>query len=141
MPDAEVITADGSKGRLNAFAGKPVLINLWATWCAPCVEELPTIDALAAEVGDRAHVVTLSQDIGEDQAPVKAFLAARNLSHVTVWHDPMNAVGIAYGGALPTTLIYGADGKEVARVSGPLDWQGSEARALLARAGFPTPAR
>ena len=137
LPSAQVTSADGSQATLGRFKGKPLLVNLWATWCAPCVEELPTLDRLAASVGDKAVVLTLSQDIGADSAPVRAFLEQRGWSHVTSWYDPLNSVGLAYGGALPTTLIYDAKGHEVARVSGPLDWNGAEARALLAKAGFP----
>lgn len=136
LPQASVTDDKGRPATLAALSGKPMLVNLWATWCAPCVEELPTIEALAKDVGDKAVVMTLSQDIG-DAAPVRAFLAERGVSHALAWHDPLNAVGLAYGGALPTTLIYDAQGREVARVSGPMDWTGPEARALLAKAGFP----
>ena len=137
LPTELLTGPDGRPATLTSLTGKPTLINLWATWCAPCVEELPTIDALAGSAGTNAHVITLSQDIGDDHAVPAAFLTERGWSHVQSWHDPDNQLGIATGGALPTTLVYDAAGKEVGRVIGPLDWTGTEARALLARAGFP----
>lgn len=137
LPSVQLTAPDGRATDLAMLRGKPVLLNLWATWCAPCVEELPTIDALAARVGAGAHVVTLSQDIGDDAAVPNAFLTSHGWTHVASWHDPENELGITVGGALPTTLVFDADGKEVGRVIGPIDWNGADARALLTRAGFP----
>ncbi len=136
LPDAAVFGPDDAPSTLGGLIGKPVLVNLWATWCAPCIEELPTLNRLASEVGDTGHIITLSQDLTEDAVPLRAFLTTRGWSNVTAWHDPENSVGLAYGGSLPTTVLFDASGKEVARVIGPMDWYGAEAKALLRRAGF-----
>lgn len=136
MPSMQVTGPDGRPRNLTTLRGKPVLLNLWATWCAPCVEELPTINALAARAGDSAHVVALSQDIGGDATVPTAFLAERGWTRIQSWYDPDNAFGIAVGGALPTTILYNSDGLEVGRVIGPLDWTGPQAIDLLTKTGF-----
>lgn len=132
-----MLAPDGSTKSLSTLKGKPLLLNLWATWCAPCIEELPTLEAVAVRVGNAAQVVVLSQDIGSDASVPQAFLRERNLSHLQPWHDPENQLSLAVGGALPTTIIYDRDGAEVGRVIGPLDWNGPEAAELLKKAGFP----
>jgi thiol-disulfide isomerase/thioredoxin len=137
IPALDMLAPDGSKKSLTTLKGKPVLLNLWATWCAPCIEELPTLEAVALRVGDAAQVVVLSQDIGSDASVPQAFLRERNLRTLQPWHDPENELSIAVGGALPTTIIYDRNGQEVGRVIGPLDWNGPEASELLRKAGFP----
>lgn len=136
MISSEPVQApDGSARALATLAGKPVLLNLWATWCAPCIVELPTLEALAKAKGDSAHIILLSQDLGEASVPTQ-FLAERNVATPQNWHDPENAVGLAVGGQLPTTILYDAQGREVLRVIGALDWAGEEAAPRLAEAGF-----
>ena len=136
MPAATVKGADDRAATLTALRGKPVLLNLWATWCAPCIEELPTLNRLATDVGPRGHVIALSQDIGDDPAPMRAFLKQRGWDQIAAWHDPDNAIGLHYGGSLPTTILFDAQGREVLRVTGALDWYGDEAKGLLREAGF-----
>jgi thiol-disulfide isomerase/thioredoxin len=136
IADVEARGPDGMLRSLRSLAGRPVVLNLWATWCAPCVEELPTLNQLAATHRDVAHIVVLSQDLGEADVP-NAFLRERQWNMVQSWHDPENTVGLAAGGNLPTTILYDREGKEVLRVIGPLDWAGAEAGRLLAEAGIP----
>ena len=136
LPADTVRAADGSEVTLSSLIGKPVLVNLWATWCAPCIEELPTLNRVASEVAGTGQVIALSQDLNEDATPVHAFLSERGWTQLTSWHDPENAVGLAYGGSLPTTILYDRQGKEVVRVIGPMDWYGREAKTLLREAGF-----
>ena len=136
MPSATVKGADDQPTTLAALRGKPVLLNLWATWCAPCIEELPTLNRLATDVGTRGHAIALSQDIGDDPAPMRAFLKERGWDQIAAWHDPDNAVGLHYGGSLPTTILFDAQGREVLRVIGALDWYGDEAKGLLREAGI-----
>lgn len=136
LPTASVRARDGSTTTLASLNGKPVLVNLWATWCAPCIEELPTLNRVASEVGSAGHVIALSQDLHDDPAPVHAFLSDKGWTEIASWHDPENAVGMTAGGQLPTTILYDASGKEVVRVIGPMDWYGDEAKALLREAGF-----
>lgn len=135
MSATPVRAPDGSMRPLTSLTGRPVILNLWATWCAPCVVELPTLEALAARIGEDGSVILLAQDLGDAAIP-SAFLADRNIRSPQDWHDPDNEVGLAAGGNLPTTILFGRDGKEVLRVIGPLDWAGAEATALLREVGL-----
>lgn len=119
---------------LSAQAGKrPTLVNLWATWCAPCVKELPTLDKLAA--GGAVRVLTISQDSGEP-AKVAAFLKDKGLTHLQPWLDPDNALAFQYnGGTLPMTVLYDAAGREVWRFTGEQDWTSPEAAKMLGESG------
>ena len=132
MPAITFRDPDSQKTSLEAFKGKPLLVNLWATWCAPCVKELPTLDALADRPG-APQVLALSQDMGE-QAKVEAFLAEKKIA-LEPYQDAEMAMSGALGATiLPTTVLYGSDGKEVWRFTGDLDWTGPEAAALLKEA-------
>jgi thiol-disulfide isomerase/thioredoxin len=117
---------------LASFRGKPVLLNLWATWCGPCVKELPTLDALAAREGAKLAVVTLSQDM--DAAKAKAFLAGRGLPHLGAYTDPRMQWLPAVTANLPTSILYGADGKERWRVLGDRDWTDAASAKAIAEA-------
>src|SRR3546814_15549036 len=79
---------DGSDAKLSDFAGRPMLVNLWATWCAPCVAEMPTLDAVAAEYGKQGlAVLTISQD-SQGEAVIKPFFEKHPLPHLKGWIDP-----------------------------------------------------
>jgi thiol-disulfide isomerase/thioredoxin len=137
-PTATFATPDGGRISLAKFGGFPVLVNLWATWCAPCVKELPTLDKLAAahRVDGALGVVAISQDSGP-QASVEAFLKKLNVRDIGAYHDPKMALSAALGPdtVLPTTILYDANGREVWRYVGDLDWTSPEAAKLLAEAG------
>ena len=113
-------------------SGQPVLLNLWATWCAPCVEEMPTLDALAGAYDGKVRVITASQDL-QGAAEVVPFFAKAKFKHLEPWLDRENALSTALGGegVLPTTVLYDASGQEVARVVGGFDWESAEAKALV----------
>ena len=123
---------EGEEASLADFGGRPLLVNLWATWCAPCVKELPTLAALAERPG-APQVLALSQDLGE-QAKVAAFLAEKKIA-LEAYQDAEMAMSSAQGATiLPTTVLYGSDGKEIWRYTGDLDWTGAEAAKLLQEA-------
>ena len=131
-PDVVFQNQNGEETSLADFRGRPLLLNLWATWCAPCVKELPTLDALADRPG-APLVMALSQDMAEP-AKVRAFLAERKLA-LDAFQDKEMAMSSALGvQILPTTILYGADGKEVWRFTGDLDWAGPQAAELLKEA-------
>jgi thiol-disulfide isomerase/thioredoxin len=133
-PDAAFDDPDGKPVKLAGFKGKPVLVNLWATWCAPCVKELPTLDKLAKSGG--ISVVAVSQD-SAPHASVLAFLKDHRISTLKPYQDPNMSLSGALGPdtVLPTSILIGADGKEVWRYVGDLDWTSPEAAKLLAEAG------
>jgi thiol-disulfide isomerase/thioredoxin len=130
LPEITVTDPEGSTLALNTLKG-PVLLNLWATWCGPCVTELPMLDRLAAERAGALQVLTVSEDMA-DGATVRAFLKERDLK-LPAWLDPDNDLAFAYGGGvLPTTVYFDASGREVWRIVGGFDWTGPEAKRLLA---------
>jgi thiol-disulfide isomerase/thioredoxin len=132
MPKAEIYNADDDKAALADASGKPVLVNLWASWCAPCVKELPTLDALSRKAG-APKVIIVSEDIG-DRASVEAFLAQHEIKDLVSWRDPDMALSSAVGvEVMPTTIYYDSSGHEVWRYTGDLDWTGAEAARLLAQ--------
>jgi thiol-disulfide isomerase/thioredoxin len=134
MPELVFHDAAGKELRLSSLAGKPVLINLWATWCGPCVAELPTLAKLATLQGG-PQVVTISQDMG-DPGKVAAFLAERKLGALPGWLDPENTASDHYKvTTLPTTIYYDAKGRELWRYVGGHDWGDAEAAKMFAEAG------
>ena len=137
-PDTIFNDPDGGDISLADFKGNPVLVNLWATWCAPCVKELPTLGKLAAShrVDGQLGVIAVSQDFGP-QPSVTAFLAKLKVQDLGAYHDPKMALsGALNAEVLPTTILFDAEGKEVWRYVGDLDWTGEEATKLLAGAGL-----
>jgi thiol-disulfide isomerase/thioredoxin len=133
-PAAAFKGPDEAPVTLAAFKGKPLLVNLWATWCAPCVAEMPTLDALAAKQGQAMTVIAVAQDL-QGAAVVDPWFQKAGLKALQPYLDPENGLLDAAAGALPTSIFYGTDGKELWRVVGAIDWQGDEAKALLAEGG------
>src|SRR6185503_2286657 len=124
---------DGKPARLADFRGKPLLVNLWASWCAPCVKELPTLDQLART--GKIQVLALSQDDGPHPSVV-AFLQAHKIATLEPYQDAKMGMSGALGPdtVLPTSILYDASGKEVWRYVGDLDWTSPEAAKLLSEA-------
>ena len=122
---------DGKPMKVADFKGKPLLVNLWATWCAPCVKELPTLDKLAA--AGAIKVVAVSEDTGPN-ASVVAFLKSHDIGTLAPYQDSKMGLTGALGPdtVLPTSILFDAHGKEVWRYVGDLDWTSPEAAKLLA---------
>ena len=120
---------DGKPVTLAAFRGKPVLVNLWATWCAPCVAELPTLDALAKS--GKVRVIAVSQD--QDPATVAPFLGQRKVT-LAGYRDPTLGLSLAYKANMPMTILFDAQGHELWRMAGGFAWDGADAKQLIAEA-------
>lgn len=131
--DASFKGPDDSIVTLAQFRGRPLLVNLWATWCAPCVAEMPTLDRMAATMGDRMTVLAVAEDL-QGAAIVDPWFQKAGLTTLQPFVDPQNGLLDAANSALPTTILYDASGREVWRVVGAMDWQGKEAGTLLAEA-------
>lgn len=119
---------------LASFRGKPLLINFWATWCGPCIVEMPALDRLAAREGETLKVLTISQDT-DGRAAVTQFFRARNFQHLEAYLDGETALMMALQlDTLPTTILYDAEGREVWRMTGATEWEGERATRLLTEA-------
>jgi len=132
-PGAAFQGPDGKPQTLAAFKGKPLLVNFWATWCAPCVKEMPSLDRLAAAGQGKLQVVALSQDSGRDK--IEAFFSKAGIGSLKAYLDADNAaMSAAKVDILPTTILFDSQGREVWRVASDRDWQSAETAALLKEA-------
>jgi thiol-disulfide isomerase/thioredoxin len=132
LADFSFSDKDGGTKSLKDFAGKVVLMNIWATWCVPCREEMPALDKLEAKLGGKDFaVVAVNIDKGGPEKAA-AFLKETGATHLPLYTDPdgklfatLKAVG------MPTTLIIDREGREIARLVGPADWASPEALAVI----------
>ncbi len=130
---------DGKDLKTADFAGKTVLLNLWATWCGPCREEMPALNTLQKEMGgEDFEVVAVNIDTGSDEKP-KAFLAEYGIDSLGYYRDSSMGVfnalkkeGLAFG--LPVTLIMDGKGCLISAMNGPAAWDSPDAKALIAAA-------
>jgi thiol-disulfide isomerase/thioredoxin len=123
---------DAADTTLDAFKGKVVLVNFWATWCIPCIKEMPSLDRLAQKIGkDRFVVVALSLD-GPSRPKVEPFIRSRNLDNLQVFFDTKRkSYGALDIAVLPTSVLIDAQGREVGRLPGDAEWDSPEAEALV----------
>lgn len=127
---------DGKPMTLADHAGRTVLMNLWATWCAPCRAEMPELDALQKEMGgDRFEVVAVNVDTGDDVKP-KKFLEETGVKTLGFYRDntldlfnDLKKRGLALG--LPVTLLIDGEGCLLAHMNGPAAWASEDAKALI----------
>lgn len=122
--------AEGKPVDVSRFKGKVVVVNLWATWCAPCVAEMPTLAALQRAYPDTVAVVTVSMDVEERLPNARSFIGVHE--PLALYHDPRFAIPSELKvQGMPATLVYDRQGREVARVLGEATWDSPEARALI----------
>ena len=134
LPDFTFTDAEGKAHTVADFAGRGLVINLWATWCPPCVAEMPALDRLAAALA-RENIVVLPLSSDRGGAPVvQAFYERVQLRTLRIWLDPRGAAGRVLGArGLPTTLIVDRSGRERARLEGDAAWDAPEFMAAIRR--------
>ena len=133
VSSARFTEADGTERSLADWQGKHVLLNFWATWCAPCRKEMPALDALQAEFGgDDFEVVTLATGRNSLQG-IRRFFEEEDIKGLPILLDPKQMVAreMAVLG-LPITVILDPEGREIARLRGDADWASDSARAIVA---------
>jgi thiol-disulfide isomerase/thioredoxin len=136
LPDLAFARPDGAAGGLADFRGRTVLLNLWATWCAPCRKEMPALDALQGELGgERFAVVAVNIDTRNLERP-RQWLAENGITRLAYYADPktatfqaLRAAGKAIG--MPTTLLVDAKGCELGLLHGAAAWDSDDAKALI----------
>jgi thiol-disulfide isomerase/thioredoxin len=120
----------GKTVSLADFRGRPVLVNLWATWCAPCIAEMPLLDELATAQRDTLVVLPISQDMEGWLAVDKFFTAAKFPNLEPLLDQPGSFAESLNARGLPISILYDAEGKEVWRVAGTPDWRALAAKGL-----------
>lgn len=136
LPEVTFENAAGEEVRLADFRGQVVVLNLWATWCAPCRDEMPSLDRLQAEhgAGDDLEVVALSLDRGNSEK-VTLFFEEVGVAHLDIYRDPSAQASRALRApGLPTTLVIDRQGREIGRVLGPAEWDDEDILARLREA-------
>lgn len=123
---------DGKAMVLSDLKGKVILLNLWATWCAPCRKEMPHLDQLQREMGsDQFEVVAVSVDRGSPEKS-KKFLAEVGAKSLRFYHDPTAQAGFSLMAiGMPTTLLFDRTGREIGRLVGPAEWHSQDAKDLI----------
>jgi thiol-disulfide isomerase/thioredoxin len=131
-PELSFTDREGQPVRLADMRGRVVVLNLWATWCAPCVREMPALDRLQALTGGPdVEVVALSLDRG-GMAQVGPFFERLGLTNLAIYLDPPSEAMKAFRPrGLPTTIILGRDGRELGRVEGELEWDGAAGQGIV----------
>jgi thiol-disulfide isomerase/thioredoxin len=131
-PDAAFVARDGTAHHLSEFKGHGMVVNMWATWCAPCVAEMPSLEALSKALAPHdIAVLPLSSDRGGADA-VQAWYQAHGITALPVLLDPKGAMARAFQArGIPTTVIIDTNGKVVAKLEGAADWAAPEAQALI----------
>jgi thiol-disulfide isomerase/thioredoxin len=136
LPELVFDGPDGKKKTIADFAGKTLLVNLWATWCVPCREEMPALNALEKDLrSDRFEVVAINIDTGDDEKP-KTFLDETKVHELAYYRDASMGVfntlkkeGLAFG--LPVTLLMDDKGCLISAMNGPAAWDSEDAKALI----------
>jgi thiol-disulfide isomerase/thioredoxin len=131
-PAVAFTTRDGAAKQLADFKGRFVLVNLWATWCIPCVQEMPALDRLQEKLGDKLTVLAISEDRQGDTA-VAPFLDKNRIEHLAIYLDPKSTATNAFAvQGLPTTYLIAPDGTILGKEEGGAAW---DQPAMLATLG------
>ena len=133
-PDIEFFTADGTPHRLTEFRGRGMVVNFWATWCGPCVTEMPSLESLSKALAPHdIAVLPLSSDRG-GASTVRAWYRDHGISGLPVLLDPKGRAAQAWHArGLPTTVVIDSQGRDRARLEGAADWSAPDAVALIRR--------
>lgn len=131
-PGTAWLDGEGAEQRMADYRGKVVLVNYWATWCAPCIREMPSLARLQKQLPAQDFaLVAISVDL-EGRKVAEPFLQENNLDALGLHLDNRGTVARAMGvTVMPTTILYDRDGREVGRLAGAAEWDSSDAVALI----------
>ncbi len=130
-PEVSFTDTDGKPATLADLKGKPAVVNVWATWCDPCVREMPSLERLQADLAGRLVVAAISEDRGGAKV-VTPFVEKMELQKLRIYLDPKSNISHAFDlRGLPTSIILDAQGRVVGRVEGPAEWDSDKMKAVL----------
>lgn len=138
VPDVDFTDPQGGTHRLDDYRGKVVLLNFWATWCAPCREEMPSLDRLQADLGGEDFVILAVATGRNAPEQIDRFYTETDIRNLPVLLDPRQQLSRAMGVVgLPATVLIDRDGNEVARLLGEADWASEPARQVIGQLTAP----
>ncbi|MGH6990183.1 MAG: TlpA family protein disulfide reductase [Stellaceae bacterium] len=130
-PDVQFATRSGKPARLTDYRGHWLLVNLWATWCGPCIREMPSLDRMEARIGNKLDVVAIAEDRTGAKV-VNPFVTALGVKSLPIGYDPAGKVGNAFHVAgLPTSFLIDPEGRIVAELQGAANWDARQTVAAL----------
>jgi thiol-disulfide isomerase/thioredoxin len=130
-PTISVVDLAGNTVSLSDFAGRLVLINLWATWCEPCLREMPSLERMQSRLGDKITVVAISEDRGGSKT-VEPFINKLGLKSFKTYLDPKSDAGRAFKVVgLPTSFLIDREGRVLGRVEGAAEWDSPKLLQVL----------
>ena len=130
-PAISLADTSGHSVELSELQGKLVIVNLWATWCGPCLREMHSLERLQSRLGEQVAVLAVSEDRGGNKA-VEPFVAKLGLKSVKIYIDHKSEVGRAFGvRGLPTSFIIDREGKVLGRVEGAAEWDSPKILGVL----------
>lgn len=119
-----------TKKKLSDFAGKPIIVHFWATWCEACVDEIPELDKYQESFGDNFNFVVIASDQTKGKA-VREFYKSHNIKNLSIFIDEKGALARSMKvAALPTSIFVSSKGRELGRIVGPVDWVGEAGKLL-----------
>ncbi|WP_041421503.1 TlpA family protein disulfide reductase [Shewanella sediminis] len=131
VPDVTFTDTEGGEINLKQYKGKVVMVNLWATWCAPCIKEIPQMENIRQTNIDK-DLVVLPISIDEESEKVKPFLARHGLSHYKTWLDPNKDIDqVMPADVVPATYVFDGSGNLIGFLRGYLDWGDKEVQPYL----------
>src|ERR1700751_4257098 len=130
-PAVSFVDLAGNTVSLSEFTGKIVLVNLWATWCEPCLREMPSLERLQSRLGERIAGLAVSEDRGGSKN-VEPFIVKLGVNWVKIYLDPKSEVGHAFGArGLPTSFLIDREGRVLGRVEGAAEWDSPKILGVL----------
>jgi thiol-disulfide isomerase/thioredoxin len=130
-PEISFVDLAGDTVSLAEFAGKFVLVNLWATWCEPCLREMPSLDRMQRHLGDKITVVAISEDRGGSKT-VEPFIDKLGLKSFKTYLDPKSGAGRAFKvEGLPSSFLIDREGRVLGRVEGAAEWDSPKLLQVL----------
>lgn len=125
-----VIEGEPVEKDLKDLSGKPIILHFWATWCAPCVQELPELDTFAKKNENTAHVIAVVADM-KDVAKIRDFYKAKGIKNLSISFDKSGLLTRTFRtSALPTSVFINSQGHEIGRIQGAIEWMGTAGRLL-----------